>query len=237
MFFCSSTMVLKRQQSAISYGCCGLMFRKKKKINAGYLLARGISSVPGQEINTDSNTFNLSWFVTHHSIHPRLHLHWHRQQWGHFCFISKCPPLIASLNPVEQIKKFAAFCLLAFHFVSSAADCSDRSSPRDLVVDKEALQSERMCLRSAALHFWTQSKYDFHRMLFFSPLYIRRLLIFPLFPLLVSTISCGKHPTYFQQNPKCSPASCQFTENICFCCCKQDSKCCMLKNQKNEHRC
>lgn len=118
--------------------------------------------------------------MTHHSIHPRLYLHWHRQQRGHFCFISKCPPLIASPNPVEQIKKFAAFCLLAFHFVSSAADCSDRSSPRDLVVDKEALQSERMRLRSAALHFWTESKCDFRRVLF-SPLYIHRLLIFLMY--------------------------------------------------------
>lgn len=118
--------------------------------------------------------------MTHHSIHPRLYLHWHRQQRGHFCFISKCPPLIASPNPVEQIKKFAAFCLLAFHFVSSAADCSDRSSPRDLVVDKEALQSERMCLRSAALHFWTESKCDFRRVLSF-PLYIHRLLIFLMY--------------------------------------------------------
>lgn len=118
--------------------------------------------------------------MTHHSIHPWLYLHWHRQQRGHFCFISKCPPLIASPNPVEQIKKFAAFCLLAFHFVSSAADCSDRSSPRDLVVDKEALQSERMCLRSAALHFWTESKCDFRRVLSF-PLYIHRLLIFLMY--------------------------------------------------------
>lgn len=124
---------------------------------------------PGEEIRPDSNTFNLSCFVTHESIHPVLDLHWHRQQRGHFV-LSATVPSNCLPNPVEQIKKFGAFCLVAFQFCFHSSTWSDRSAPWDLVVDKEVLQTEQMCLHSdICTYMYTRVSiftYNYHRQLF-----------------------------------------------------------------------
>lgn len=111
--FLNRAVVLKRQYSTTIFW---FIINKKQDIHTIHVLACNLwNSYPWEEIMADSHTFNLSWWLIHPSIPYSIRTDTDSSK-GHFV-LSASVSSNCLTNPVEQIKKFGAFCLLAFHFV------------------------------------------------------------------------------------------------------------------------